>query len=136
MSKWLHYYVFKMYNMCRSWYVCWCWAQSSEQKNSDGSGTQNQIFGYPEWAEKWVFRQNVQGISSFFAKFLAYLMLHCKNHQICQIFGKKALPKPRFRVGTRSVTNPKFQINNFKMSTRRTKCRMMFFKRRYFKILC
>ena len=37
--------------------------------NSDGSGTQNQIFWYPESAKKWFKRQVEQGVSSFLPNF-------------------------------------------------------------------
>ena len=43
---------------------------------SDGSGTQNWIFGYTQLSRKIKFKMQVeQDLSSFFAKFLSYLML-------------------------------------------------------------
>ena len=56
---------------------------------SDGSVTQNWIFGYSESAENGFLRQVQQGFSTFFAKFLAYLIFFhstsrstLKNRQI------------------------------------------------------
>ena len=79
-----------------STFVCMQWVL-----HSDGSGARNRIFGYLESAKKWVYAQIEQGISSFIANFLAYLIIFqsfvvpsahaiLKNHQIlCQKFSKK-----------------------------------------------
>ena len=62
--------------------------------HSEGSSTQNWIFGYLESTKKWA----EQDFSSFFAKFLVYLIIFqsfaepsvsytLKNYQICLKFG-------------------------------------------------
>ena len=103
------------------------------RKISDGSGTRNLGFGFWMCHGEMGLRQVEQGFSSFFDKFLAYLMifqsfrstfsmLRCSTlKNIGQKFGKKwrkalfnlpsthfsmAIPKPKNNVsGTRSATS-------------------------------
>ena len=81
--------------------------------SSDSTGTRNQIFGYPKSAENGFKVEVEQDFSSFFTKFLEYVMFHFKKSSNMVDIWKKIrkalfnLPKTHFSM---AFQKPEFWV--------------------------